>query len=74
MKFDPNLIGGPERPDYLKYLPQDAEIMRRMVEGEKGRRKLLKKRHRHLLEVIRTLCAFGAFLLQIAIAIKLGVL
>lgn len=35
---------------------------------------MLKKRHRHMLEVTRTACAFGAFLLQIAIAIKLGVL
>lgn len=35
---------------------------------------MLKKRHRHLLELARTLCALGAFLLQLAIAFKLGVL
>lgn len=34
----------------------------------------LKKRHRNFLEVTRTCCAAGAFILQIAIAIKLGVL
>lgn len=34
----------------------------------------IKKSHRHLLELARTLCAFGAFCLQVAIAIKLGVI
>lgn len=33
----------------------------------------LKKSHRHLLEFTRTACACGAFALQVAIAIKLGV-
>jgi hypothetical protein len=35
---------------------------------------VLKKRHRHMLELTRTACAAGAFILQIAIAHKLGVL